>query len=61
MVVMHIEDLDDASVAALAKTIGSEKDVTMEYSCAWSGVVVLKFANASVSSVPMSSPWHDDY
>jgi hypothetical protein len=49
MVVMHIQDLDDASLSALAKTIGAEKDVSMEYSCAWSGVVVLKFTNISVA------------
>ena len=49
MVVMHIQDLDDAALTALAKSVGSEKNVTIEYTCVWSGVVVLKFSNASVS------------
>jgi hypothetical protein len=49
MVVMHMADLDDDSMAALAKTIGTEKDVILEYSCVWSGVVVLKFSGISVA------------
>ena len=49
MVVMHIADLDDAAMIALSKSIGAEKDVTLEYSCVWSGVIVLKFSNASVA------------
>lgn len=49
IVVMHIADLDDAAMSALAKSIGTEKNVTLEYSCVWSGVVVLKFSNARVA------------
>ncbi|MEZ4739730.1 MAG: hypothetical protein R2818_10375 [Flavobacteriales bacterium] len=49
IVVMHITDLDDVAMSALAKSIGTEKNVTLEYSCVWSGLVVLKFSNARVA------------
>ena len=49
MVVMHIDDLDDAMMARLTKAVGKEKSVTVEYSCVASGIVVLKFAESTVS------------
>jgi ABC-type dipeptide/oligopeptide/nickel transport system permease component len=48
-VVVHIDDLDDEAMARLSKAVGREKNVSIEYSCVWSGVVVLKFAESPVS------------
>jgi hypothetical protein len=49
LVVVHITGLNDASLAQLSKLVGRDKSVSMEYSCAWSGVVVLKFTDIAVS------------
>ncbi|MBX2980357.1 MAG: hypothetical protein KF905_13760 [Flavobacteriales bacterium] len=49
MVVLSITGLDDAAVARLAKEVGRSTSATLEYSCTWSGVVVLKLANINVS------------
>lgn len=49
MVVLSITGLDDAAVARLAKEVGRSTGTTLEYSCTWSGVVVLKLANVNVS------------
>ncbi|MCB0770245.1 MAG: hypothetical protein KDC00_07550 [Flavobacteriales bacterium] len=49
MVVLHLTDLDDDAMAALARTVGAEKDVILEYSCVWSGIVVMKFSGISVA------------
>ena len=48
MVVLTIADLDDATLAKLSAEIGKAKNATLEYSCTWSGVVVLKFSDISV-------------
>lgn len=48
IVVMHLDGLDDETLARLAKVVGSEKDVTIEYSCLRSGIIVMQFSNASV-------------
>lgn len=40
-VVVAVEGLDDAAVARLAKVVGREKTVGIEYSCTRSGVLVL--------------------
>jgi len=48
MVVLHIKDLDDPAIAKLAHVVGGEKNTSLEYSCVWSGVVILKFTNASI-------------
>ncbi len=48
-VVVHIDELDDAMLARLAKVVGKEKSVSIEYSCVASGIVVLKFAESTVS------------
>ena len=48
-VVLHIEGLDDAMLARLAKQIGRDKNTTIEYSCVSSGVVVLRFTDAPVN------------
>ena len=49
MVVLHVDGLDDAKLAKLTGAIGADREVGLEYSCVWSGVVVLRFTNASVS------------
>ena len=48
MVVLHIDGLDDAKLAKLTHAIGADREVGLEYSCVLSGVVVLRFMNASV-------------
>ncbi len=48
-VVVHITDLDDAMLAKLAVQVGKDRRTTLEYSCVWSGVVVLKFSDVSVT------------
>lgn len=48
-VVVHIDDLDDAAMGRLSAVVGREKNVNIEYSCVWSGVVVLKFAESPVN------------
>jgi hypothetical protein len=49
LVVVHIDGLDDAMLTALAKHVGQERSLTMEYTCAWSGIVVLRFTDTSAS------------
>lgn len=49
MVVMLVHDLDDAQLARLATHVGRQKSLAIEYSCTWSGVVVMKFAEVSVA------------
>ncbi len=48
MVVLAIGELDDATLAKLSTEVGKNKNTYMEYSCAWSGVVVIKFGDISV-------------
>jgi hypothetical protein len=49
LAVVHINGLDDAGLAALAKHVGQERAVTIEYTCVWSGIVVLRFSDTSAS------------
>lgn len=49
MAVVHIEGMNDAMLASLAKHVGQERTMTLEYSCVWSGVVVLRFADTSAA------------
>lgn len=48
MVVLSIADLDDATLTKLSAEVAKNKNTYMEYSCAWSGVVVIKFGDISV-------------
>jgi hypothetical protein len=48
MVILKIQDLDDAMMAKLSAEIGKQRNVTIEYSCTWSDVVVLKMNEISV-------------
>ncbi len=48
MVVLSIADLDDATLAKLTTEVGKNKNTYIEYSCTWSGVVVIKFGDISV-------------
>lgn len=48
MVVLSIADLDDATVNKLSAEVSKNKNAYLEYSCAWSGVVVIKFGGISV-------------
>jgi hypothetical protein len=48
MVVLTIAGLDDASLAKLGAEVGKSKQAYLEYSCTWSGVVVIKFSDISV-------------
>lgn len=48
MAVLSIADLDDASLAKLSAEIGKAKNASLEYSCTWSGVVVIKYDGISV-------------
>jgi hypothetical protein len=49
MVVVHVEGMDDAMLAALAKHVGAERNMTLEYSCTWAGIVVLHYTNTSTA------------
>jgi hypothetical protein len=46
---MHIEGFDEAALARLAKEVGRNPDTGIEYSCTWSGVLVLHFTEAPVA------------
>ncbi len=48
MVVLTIADLDDAALAKLSTEIGKSKQAYLEYSCTWSGVVVIKYSDIAV-------------
>lgn len=48
-VVLHIEGLDDAAMGRMVAEVGRERTATIEYSCTWSGVLVVRFADAPVS------------
>jgi hypothetical protein len=48
MVVVSIEGLDDAALSRLTTEIGKAKNASLEYSCTWSGVVVIKYDEISV-------------
>ncbi len=48
MVVLSIPGLDDATLAKLSTEVGKSKNTYIEYSCTWSGVVVIKFGDISV-------------
>ncbi|HRF81441.1 MAG TPA: hypothetical protein PL070_15295 [Flavobacteriales bacterium] len=48
-VVMHITGLDDTQLSRLASEVGRDRALSLEYSCAWSGVVVLKYTDVAVT------------
>jgi len=48
-VVLHIDGFSDDVFARLAKEVGRERTTAIEYSCTWSGVVVLQFTEAPVT------------
>lgn len=48
-VVMHITGLDDTQLSRLAAEIGRDRSLSLEYSCVWSGVVVLKYTDVAVT------------
>jgi hypothetical protein len=48
MVIIKIQDLDDAMMAKLSAEIGKQRNMTLEYSCTWSDVVVLKMNGISL-------------
>lgn len=45
-VVLKVGCLDDAGMARLAREAAKDRAATIEYSCTWSGVLVLKFSGA---------------
>jgi len=44
LVVVKVEGLDDGALARLASEVGKDRRAGLEYSCVWSGIVVLKFS-----------------
>ncbi len=48
MVVMVVDGLEDAQLARLSSQLGQRSNVTIEYSCVWSGVLVMRFGAISV-------------
>ncbi len=48
-VVLHIEGLDDAAMGRMIAEVGRDRTTTIEYSCTWSGVLVVRFVDAPVS------------
>lgn len=48
MVVVSIDDFNDASLEALRTQVGKDKFAYLEYSCTWSGVVVVKFSDIAM-------------
>lgn len=49
MVVVHVDGLSDAQLAALAAHIGAERNITIEYACVWAGIVVLHFMDTNAT------------
>lgn len=48
-VVLHLQGFDDAALGRLASEVGRERTIGIEYSCTWSGVLVLHYTEAPVS------------
>jgi hypothetical protein len=48
-VVLHVEGLDEAAMGRMVAEVGRDRTTTIEYSCTWSGVLVLRFVDAPVS------------
>jgi hypothetical protein len=48
MVVLQVPGLDDAQLARLATEVGRQRNTGIEYSCTWSGVLVLRFNSLTV-------------
>lgn len=42
-VVVVVKGLDDPGLSRLAREVAKDPSLTLEYSCAWSGVLVLKY------------------
>ena len=49
MVVLRVSDLGDEDMAALSRQLGKQQQVTLEYSCTWSGVLVMKLSGIPVN------------
>ncbi|HOP44410.1 MAG TPA: hypothetical protein PLA11_12905, partial [Flavobacteriales bacterium] len=49
LVVLQIDGFDQAALDRLAKVVGPETDLSLEYSCTWADVVVLQVRNTSFS------------
>ena len=49
LVVLQIDGFDQAALDRLAKVVGPENDLSLEYSCTWADVVVLQVRNTSFS------------
>ena len=48
-VVLHIDGFNDALYGRLSAEVGRDHSIGIEYSCTWSGVVVIQFNEAPVS------------
>jgi len=48
-VVLHVEGLDEAAMGRMVAEVGRDRTTTIEYSCTWSGVLVIRFVDAPVS------------
>lgn len=46
-VVVVVKGLDDPGLSRLAREVAKDPSLTLEYSCAWSGVLVLKYTGAA--------------
>lgn len=49
LVVLNIAGFDDAQHEALVREVARNRQATLEYTCVWSGIAVLKFSDVSVS------------
>ncbi len=49
LAVVKIDELDDAMLARLAAQVGKQRNYSLEYSCVWSHVVVLKLNDVNAA------------
>lgn len=49
LVVVNISGFDDARHEALVREVARNRQATLEYTCVWSGIAVLKFSEVAVS------------
>lgn len=50
IVVVKVHDITGDQYLAISEAVVKETDVTLEYTCLWSGLVVIKINNTSFSS-----------
>ena len=50
IVVVKIHDITGDQYLAISEAVAKETDATLEYTCLWSGMVVIKINNTSFSS-----------